>query len=527
MSDLTLSDRASLQPPSIKRLAVNKNGDTSANRLVRATAIIDRFSSRHIKIDIGIGVVGIIPGMGIAALLGAIGIQGPIIYQPMVREIGRLYEHGPDEALRRMEDGGGLVGGAADLAAEFGVAFMKESAREVITDQGIGFALAWIPLVGGLVAAGLDAIIARKVTRLVGAMAVIYYENPAGWLASRRNTRAVVRAAFKTSPAATVPEIVQQILRAQGIGREEQHRIAEGGQVSVESSPVAATATIADGAATGFATATSVDDIDPFVLDALERWRGIDPHTISAIQDAFTTKAGVFADAGLMGTVKGYTGEEVASTELHVPLPDDPMVPGWDLPHEGQHWQVKVGSTAYERAEAALGKNPEYPIISDPSTASRLTVEGHQAIGINDLDNDHLTQITAQTAVSIQDLSHIEPGLPIFSSMVITIGELRRCQRGELSWSEASRNVALRVGSREAAMLLMTTLAIGVAAAAGTLPVAGPFVAGAGLVGALGGREIAARLLHLRIPATVASGLVSSLKAVASNAAPQPTGAMP
>jgi hypothetical protein len=58
-----------------------------------------------------------------------------------------------------------------------------------------------------------------------------------------------------------------------------------------------------------------------FVLDAIDRVMRIEPHTFAEIHEAL---AGAYVDAGMLGTVKGYVGEEVTSVDLHATLPGDP-----------------------------------------------------------------------------------------------------------------------------------------------------------------------------------------------------------
>ena len=55
--------------------------DFRRERLKSALEVIERYSSRHIKIDVGIGIAGILPGMGKVALIGAIALQAPFCTQ--------------------------------------------------------------------------------------------------------------------------------------------------------------------------------------------------------------------------------------------------------------------------------------------------------------------------------------------------------------------------------------------------------------------------------------------------------------
>jgi hypothetical protein len=62
-------------------------------RLREADDIVARYTRRHIGIDVVIGVAGLtpIPGAAPAALVASIGLQTPVIYQPMARAIAELY----------------------------------------------------------------------------------------------------------------------------------------------------------------------------------------------------------------------------------------------------------------------------------------------------------------------------------------------------------------------------------------------------------------------------------------------------
>src|ERR1700680_1724502 len=64
---------------------------STLQRLTSAETIIRRYARRHIKMDVFIGIVGILPGLGTVALLGAIAAQKPVIYDPMLRELDALY----------------------------------------------------------------------------------------------------------------------------------------------------------------------------------------------------------------------------------------------------------------------------------------------------------------------------------------------------------------------------------------------------------------------------------------------------
>lgn len=160
------------------------------NRL--AQQIIDKYVQRHVAMDVGIGLIGIIPGAGVIALVTAMGLQAPFIYQPLARKLAQVYL-APPEALENVLDDVIFqelaLTGAFDIAADFTVEFIKKAALEMVTAVGAGALLAAsIPLVGGFFAAGLDYVIAEKMTNRVGRMIAIYYQNGGNWVGSQQET---------------------------------------------------------------------------------------------------------------------------------------------------------------------------------------------------------------------------------------------------------------------------------------------------------------------------------------------------
>jgi uncharacterized protein (DUF697 family) len=108
-------------------------------------------------------------------MIGAIGAQAPVIYQPMVRELATLYLADRDASTNTIINQNVLAGAVAETAAEFGIEFIKETATELLQERGIGLGLSFIPIVGGIAGATLDAIIAKKLTKTVGAMTLVIW----------------------------------------------------------------------------------------------------------------------------------------------------------------------------------------------------------------------------------------------------------------------------------------------------------------------------------------------------------------
>jgi hypothetical protein len=155
------------------------------NRIARTT--IERYSNRHAKMDVAIGAAGFF-GLAIPALIGAIALQAPVIYQPLARELANIYNSGIDEETEQIIEENLILTGAADIANEFGTEFMASVASELVTEAGLGSAAGFIPIVGGLVGAALDYVIATAMTWRVGTMVAIYYQNGGKWVGDRKHT---------------------------------------------------------------------------------------------------------------------------------------------------------------------------------------------------------------------------------------------------------------------------------------------------------------------------------------------------
>ena len=160
------------------------------NRLAERT--ISEFASKHATMDIGVGLVGLIPGAGLPALIVAIAAQSPVIYQPLARRLAEIYlVDDPAElsAVRANVLRTRIIENAIiDIAAEFGFAFIMEIAGELALELGIGGFITFIPIVGAFAAAGLDYMIATSITKRVGKMVAIYFQNGGQWVGSKSQT---------------------------------------------------------------------------------------------------------------------------------------------------------------------------------------------------------------------------------------------------------------------------------------------------------------------------------------------------
>jgi uncharacterized protein (DUF697 family) len=156
-----------------------------------AQQVIDIYAVRHGAMDVGVGLIGLLPGAAIPALMTAIALQAPTIYQPMARKLSRVYMASPEE-LEYAQDNqvlDGIIANAGlDLVAEFGIEFLKEVAGEIVAELGFGAVLTFIPFFGAIAAGALDYAVATTMTRRVGKMCSIYFQNGAAWVGSKRET---------------------------------------------------------------------------------------------------------------------------------------------------------------------------------------------------------------------------------------------------------------------------------------------------------------------------------------------------
>ena len=164
------------------------------NALARKT--IGRYAWKHVKqdalIDLG-GIVGgfFVPGAGYAAL-GASVVAGLPVYQGLARDLSFIYQAPRDLIVNRLNvdhlvlDAGLTVGVGA--AALVGQEFLLEIAAEVLHEIGLSSLTSFIPVVGGVAAAGLGVAIAATMTWRIGAMTVLYYQFGGKWINDRPTT---------------------------------------------------------------------------------------------------------------------------------------------------------------------------------------------------------------------------------------------------------------------------------------------------------------------------------------------------
>lgn len=151
------------------------------NKLARET--INAYAKKHIVMDVGIGLVGLIPapGAAVVALGASIAAQVPVVYHPLVRKLGVIYTAPPDELHHVQFDllpEQIVLNSAADITADFTVEFLVSASWEIYS---AAVATIWFPIVGGVIGAILDYHIAKTMTNRVGRMTALYYLNGERW----------------------------------------------------------------------------------------------------------------------------------------------------------------------------------------------------------------------------------------------------------------------------------------------------------------------------------------------------------
>ncbi len=160
-----------------------------SERNKQAGEVIKDYALRHTLTDIGIGLVGTyvpIPGSGIAALIASMLVQAPMFYQPMVKKLTGIYatqtdENTQDLVIRRT--GTRVLG---DLATEFGAGFLRIIFK-LLRERNISLGVGFIPVIGGVASAALDATFATTLTWRIGKMVAIYYQY-GGWIGNQEGT---------------------------------------------------------------------------------------------------------------------------------------------------------------------------------------------------------------------------------------------------------------------------------------------------------------------------------------------------
>ncbi len=154
-----------------------------------AETIIEGYAENHALMDVGFGLAGLIPipGAAVAALGVAILAQGPVIYKPMAADLSAVYRAVPASVDKIVNEGLAL-NAVVDVGGELLSEFLSEIIGEVISEAWPSSILSFVPFIGGLVAASLDAVIGATLTWRVGTMISIYHQNGGQWINDRKTT---------------------------------------------------------------------------------------------------------------------------------------------------------------------------------------------------------------------------------------------------------------------------------------------------------------------------------------------------
>lgn len=155
-----------------------------------AGKVIRDYARWHAWTDVIMGLAaGVVPGGGIVATIAGVLIQPKAFYQPMVRKLAEIYSASPDDVTNGIVGAATGVGAASELLVnEFGSEFIQEILMEIAQEVGISAGIGLIPVIGKILGAGMDMVVARTLTWTVGAMATIYFLNGGQFIESRKDT---------------------------------------------------------------------------------------------------------------------------------------------------------------------------------------------------------------------------------------------------------------------------------------------------------------------------------------------------
>lgn len=175
---------------SLQRVSVLYN---ISDKNARAHQIVMNYASKHSIMDIGVGVISLIPGAGIPAIIGAISLQSEVIYKPMARDLAAVYLSETDTYTDRLGSVASVQTVGMEFAQQFALEFLAEQAQELVMEAGLGALATCIPLAGAAVGAALDFLIAQMMTWRVATMTSIYFQNGAQWIGSRKATMEIAK----------------------------------------------------------------------------------------------------------------------------------------------------------------------------------------------------------------------------------------------------------------------------------------------------------------------------------------------
>ena len=168
----------------------------------RAASIINRYAEIHRRMNMSVVLASLLPGATIPAMIAATALPALAIYQPMARELAHLYlgtpGSPPSPALKMA---------AHQFAAEFNPASATRMTGGLVSGMGMQAVSNFLPLATTCVSASLDFASSVKLTRRIGAMMSIYFQNGGQWVVSKLATFELAKdvgpdLAFRTAPTA-------------------------------------------------------------------------------------------------------------------------------------------------------------------------------------------------------------------------------------------------------------------------------------------------------------------------------------
>jgi hypothetical protein len=169
-----------------------------------AQAIISGHASAAGNTGGALGAVGLAsPGGGIMSMIGSLAMQAPTVYQPMARELARVYaadsitvarlESPTPENLQALDNP--EAGALGDyLAGEFGYDFLSSTLTGMLPELGIGAATNLLPgALRALIGTGLNSSLASTLTWRIGMMTVLFALNDWKWVHNKTTTAVLAR----------------------------------------------------------------------------------------------------------------------------------------------------------------------------------------------------------------------------------------------------------------------------------------------------------------------------------------------
>jgi uncharacterized protein (DUF697 family) len=204
-----------------------------------AEEVIRSFAAEHALMDVASGLLlGLVPGGNVAAIAGQLAYSAVRIYPAMIRKLAVIYGAEPDDFTRSVAATGIVTeAGVAALIArvgpevlghmtldavnEFGTDFFQEIIGELLQESGVAVGISFIPIIGAIAGAALDAIIGATITWRVGAVVSAYFQY-GGYIGSRKETYDKVKGYVRRSPVTSRPGTLDQVSQVGEIRRRQE-----------------------------------------------------------------------------------------------------------------------------------------------------------------------------------------------------------------------------------------------------------------------------------------------------------------